>query len=81
MRCPVCGAELVKTGYPDELGYQRYRCPNNCEFWKTLRWKARAFAGDAVGLIVEVGFLLLLLPFALLLLYAEKIEDYRKKKK
>jgi len=30
---------------------------------------------------VEVGFLLLLLPFALLLLYAEKIENAGRKRK
>ena len=67
MKCPICGSELLEVGYPDELGYQRYCCPNDCEFWKTKQWILRARAYELLGVLVFALFFVLALPLALIL--------------
>ena len=58
MKCPICKAELLEVGYPDELGYQKYACPNGCEFWR---------ACELLGALIFAFFFVLTLPIALIL--------------
>ena len=67
MKCPICKAELLEVGYPDELGYQKYACPNGCEFWKTRRWILRAKACELLGALMFAFFFVLTLPIVLIL--------------
>ncbi len=71
MRCPVCGSELVEVGYPDELGFQHYRCPNDCEFEPPLSWKMWNAFGYSVLILISVVFLVLMSP----LIIADKISS------
>jgi len=60
-KCPICGSNLLEVGWPDELGFRRYRCPNGCEFETPLSWKV----SNAVKSIVVVLVLLLGLVMAI----------------
>jgi len=54
-KCPVCGEELMEVGYPDELGFQKYKCPNGCKFETPLSWKI----WNAVGVAIFLALLLI----------------------
>ncbi len=62
VKCVICGSPLHEVGYPDELGYQTYRCENDCAFWETWSWKIRKVVGDIAGLIVIGGMVMLTAP-------------------
>ncbi len=57
LRCPKCGSELLAEGYPDELGFQRYRCPNGCEFGTPLSWRIK----NAIGVFFVATLMVLML--------------------
>lgn len=61
-KCPICGAELMEVGYPDELGYQRYRCPNGCRFSTPLSWKVR----NALTVVAIVLTFAIFIPVSLM---------------
>jgi len=62
-KCPICKSELIPVGYPDELGFQKYRCPNGCKFSTPLSWKIH----NAVATVVIVALMLFFfLPVSLI---------------
>jgi len=78
MNCPICSSELLPVGFPDDLGYQTYRCPNGCEFWNTWRWRTRVFLSDLAGLFLWLIVGLIVMPLALTLRVAEKTNKVRR---
>mgnify|MGYP000162150678 FL=1 len=61
-KCPICGLELMEVGYPDEIGYQQYRCPNDCKFTAPLSWKIWNAVFMTSWLIVMFIMLLFIIP-------------------
>ena len=61
--CPVCRSKLLEVGYPDEFGFQEYRCPNDCEFSPPVSWRIWNAFGYALILLLTVVSLVLLSPF------------------
>lgn len=55
LSCPVCGNKLVEMGYPDELGFQSYRCPNDCQFEPPFSWKL----WNAIGFVILFLFMII----------------------
>lgn len=63
MKCPNCGAELIEVGYPDEIGFQSYRCPNDCKFKPPLSWKIWNAFGYCVWIAATISLLIIFAPF------------------
>ena len=71
-KCPKCGAELLEVGYPDELGFQRYRCPNNCKFETPLSWKIH----NAVAIFILFIAYLFMIPIAVFVRFIIAVVDF-----
>jgi len=63
LKCPECGAELLEVGYPDEFGFQKYRCLNDCKFKPPISWKVLNALGYCVWITAIVIFLIIFAPF------------------
>ncbi len=59
-KCPKCGEELIEVGYPDEFGFQEYKCPNGCEIETLLHRKV----------MNNIYVALLLISLSILLIFA-----------
>jgi len=75
--CPVCKSELVEVGFPDEIGFQHYKCPNECEFDTPLLWRIQNYILIAGWLVTIAIGLLVVLPLWCLVSIFEKIKKVK----
>jgi len=75
LRCPDCGAELLEVGYPDELGFQKYRCPNGCKFVPPISWKVWNAFGYAIWIVATFSALIILSPFLIARFLFDKLKN------
>jgi len=66
-KCPICKTDLLEEGYPDELGFQRYRCPNGCKFDTPLSWKVQNAVALTITFVAYLFFLFLALLLSLII--------------
>jgi len=67
----VCGSKLIEVGYPDEAGFQSYRCPNDCKFEQPLSWKV----WNAIGVTILLLLMILAIVFTSPFIIVDKIDS------